>query len=268
MLPPSSFRLLPPGPASAVLALLAAATGAAQIPLPAPGLVFTETFNTLGTTATAGLPEGWRMTAAGDATVRWDDATNLLATSAQASGGSPTAGGRYNWGQSATDRAPGFMSSSGHPSPGSLLAAFTNTSATVVGGVELGFEYERYRQNTTPALITFHHSLDGVNWTAAPAGDSGPFATGPSSYGFATPVSTVARTVNLGGLELAPGGSLYLRWTFDTGGVNSQGLGLDNVSLAVSAIPEPATVGLVLGFAALAGAWWRRRRRCRPEAAP
>jgi len=246
--------------------LVLVCTLTSQIPLPAPGTAHQENFDLLGTSATAALPAGWRFTAPGDLTVRWDDPTNLLATSAQASSGSPTVGGRYNWGQSAVDRAPGVMSSSGQASPVSLLAWFQNTLAAPVAQVDLTFDYERYRINTTPAAITFHHSADGVNWTAATAGDSGTFAPGPSAYGFATPVSTVARSVSLPGLELAPGGSLYLRWTFDTGGANSQGLGLDNVSLATTAVPEPAGLALAGGAAALGVAWARRRRRRGPPA--
>jgi hypothetical protein len=243
------------------LLLVLVCTLASQIPLPAPGTTQQENFDLLGTSATAALPTGWRFTAPGDLTVRWDDPTNLFTTSAQASSGSPTVGGRYNWGQSVADRAPGVMSSAGQASPVSLLAWFQNPLAVPVAQVDLTFDYERYRINTKSAAITFHHSADGVNWTAASAGDSGTFAPGPSAYGFATPVSTVTRSVSLPGLDLAPGGSLYLRWTFDTGGPNSQGLGLDNLSLATTAVPEPAGVALVGGAAALGVAWARRRRR-------
>jgi hypothetical protein len=234
--------------------------------LPAPGTTQQENFDLFGTSATAALPTGWRFSAPGDLTVRWDDPTNLFTTSAQASSGSPTVGGRYNWGQSAADRAPGVMSSSGQPSPVSLLAWFQNTLEVPLAQVDLTFDYERYRINTTPAAITFHHSVDGVNWTTATAGDSGTFAPGPSAYGFGTPLTTVARSVSLPGLDLAPGGSLYLRWTFDTGGANSQGLGLDNVSLATTAVPEPAGLALAGGAAALGVAWARRRRRRGPPA--
>ena len=252
-------RLTRPLLAGAGILLVLACTLPSQIPLPAPGTVHREDFNLLGTSSTAALPAGWRFSAPGDLTVRWDDPTNLLATSAQASSGSPTAGGRYNWGQSAADRAPGVMSSSGHLSPVSLLAWFQNPLEVPVAQVDLTFDYERYRINTAPAAITFHHSADGVNWTAATAGDSGAFAPGPSAYAFATPVSTVARSVSLPGLDLAPGASLYLRWTFDTGGANSQGLGLDNLSVATTAVPEPAGLALAGGAAALGVAWARRR---------
>ncbi|MFZ9838982.1 MAG: hypothetical protein ACO3JJ_10665 [Opitutaceae bacterium] len=264
---PSLFLLSRPLLAGLGLLLVLGGSLIAQIPLPPPGAALEEDFNLLGTGTTAALPAGWRFSAAGDATIRWDDTTNVSATSAQASSGSPTAGGRYNWGQSATDRAPGVMSSSGSPSPVSLLAWFQNTLEVPVAQVDLTFAYERYRINTTPAAITFHHSADGVSWTAAPAGDSGAFAPGPSAYGFATPLSTVTRSVALPGLDLAPGASLYLRWTFDTGGANSQGLGLDNLSLATTAVPEPAGIALAGGAAALGAAWARRRRR-RPAAPP
>ena len=261
MLLTSLSRPARPRLAGAGILLVLAGALDGQIPLPAPGTAHQEDFNLLGPSATAALPAGWRFTAPGDLTVRWADATNFSAASAQASSGSPTTGGRYNWGQSAAERALGAMSSAGQASPVSLLAWFQNPLEVPIARVDLTFDYERYRINTRSAAITFFHSADGVNWTAAPAGDSGTFAPGPSAYGFATPLTTVTRSVSLPGLDLAPGGSLYLRWTFDTGGPNSQGLGLDNLSLATTAVPEPAGMALVGGAAALGVAWARRRRR-------
>ena len=100
-----------------------------------------------------------------------------------------------------------------------------------------------------------------VNWNAATSGDSGPLSTGTSSYGFTTLVSSDSRTVTLTSLNLDPGAVFYLRWNFSTTGANSQGLGLDNVRLTASAVPEPSTYAAIAGAGALLGAAWHRRRQ-------
>lgn len=240
---------------------VAAANLPAQIALTALGTPVVEDFDTLGSAANASLPLHWRMTAAGDTTVSWTDAANTTVTTAQASSGSPTAGGRYNWGQTSTDRAIGFMSSSNYASPNSILAYYSNDTGSVIDQLIVAFDYERFRVNTASATITFSHSTDGTNWTAAPGGDSGAFSTGTSTYGFTTLVSSLSKSVTLSSLNLAPGSAFYLRWNFTTTGGNSQGLGLDNVSVTVSAIPEPSTYAALAGAAALLGAAWHRRRR-------
>lgn len=243
-----------------VLLLLGPIPVPAQIAITTFDTPFVENFDSLGTSATATLPAHWRLTAAGDGKVMWSDATNITATSAQASVGSPTAGGRYNWGQSSSDRAVGFMTSSGYASPNSLLASFSNATGSPIAQVSFSFDYERYRLNTSPASISFFYSFDGNNWTAAGAGDSGAFSTGASSYGFSTLISASSRQVTLATLDFGPGANLYLRWSFDTGGANSQGLGLDNFSLTATAIPEPSTYAAFGGAAVLAVAAWHRRR--------
>lgn len=255
LLPPLALAL------AAVLPVLAPDTLRAQIALTSLGTLYSENFDTLGTSAAAALPTHWLMTAAGKSTVSWSDPTNVSATSQAASTGSPTSGGRYNWGQSASDRAVGFMTSGSYASPNSLLVHFANATGATIDSLELSFDYERYRLNTAAAAVTFFHSTDGSTWTAAAAGDSGALTTGASTYDFANLVSSVTRSVTLSALNLAPGASFYLRWNFSTNGANSQGLGLDNFSLTASAVPEPSTYAAVAGVAALTGAVWHRRRR-------
>jgi hypothetical protein len=236
----------------------------AQIAITTPGVAVTENFDSLGTSATATLPAHWRMTAAGTSTVTWADATNVTATTQQASANSPTTGGRYNWGQSSTDRAIGFMTSSGYASPNSILASFTNSTGSTIHELTISFDYERYRLNTAAASISFSYSTDGSNWISASAGDSGAFSTGSSSYGFTTLISSQSRSVTLSSLDLNPDSAFYLRWHFNTTGANSQGLGLDNFSLTASAVPEPSTYAAIAGATALLGAAWHRRRPRRP----
>ena len=249
---------------AAILASCALATPLpAQIAITSFASAVTENFDSIGTSATGVLPANWRMTAAGDNAVDWSDPTNVAATTCQASAGSPTSGGRYNWGQSSTDRAIGFMTSGSYNSPNSILAQFSNNTGLTIDQLSISFDYERYRINTAAASVSFFHSSDGTNWTAATSGDSGAMSTGTSSYGFTTLVSSDSKTVTLTSLNLDPGAAFYLRWNFSTTGANSQGLGLDNFRLTASAVPEPSTYAAIAGAVALLGAAWHRRRQQR-----
>src|SRR6476620_10715581 len=77
----------------------------------------TENFDAMGTSATASMPSNWKMSVTGAASPTWAAAGNFTAVNAAASTGAPTAGARYNWGTSSTDRAPGIMTSGSFASP-------------------------------------------------------------------------------------------------------------------------------------------------------
>ena len=195
-----------------------------------------ENFNTLGTSATAALPSGWKMSAAGAGTTAgYATAANVPATTQAAGSGAPSTGGRYNWGDGATstDRAIGFMTSGGYASPNGVMVQYQNNSGGIISAIAVSFDIERYRINSAAASVTFLVSTDGATWTAATAGDSGAFATGASSYTF-TGGTIVSKSFNLTGLSIANGSSIYLKWNFNTTGGNSQGLGLDNVSVTAT----------------------------------
>lgn len=213
---------------------------------------------TIGATATASLPSGWRVSSAGNSSPTWSG-SSIVATTQQASSGSPTAGGIYNWGNgtTTTDRAIGFMTSGGYASPNSIMAFYTNTSGLQINDLAISFDYERYRINTAACEITFFTSTDGTTWTARTAGDSGAFTTGTSAYNFTTG-TVVSRSFTLSGVNIPAGGNIYFRWNFNTTGTNSQGVGLDNVSvtatLASAAVPVVTggtvngTVGTALNY--------------------
>jgi autotransporter-associated beta strand protein len=198
------------------------------------GTSYNQNFDSIGNTATATLPDSWRMSAGGaGATAGFSTGTNLTATNQQSSSGSPTAGGRYNWGESAgTDRAIGFMTSGSYGSPNSIMFAITNNTGGTITAMNLAFDVERYRINTAAANVTFFTSTDGTTWTSQPAGDTGAFATGTSSYTFSSTTQTIVnRTPTITGLNVASGQSYFFRWLFNTTGSSSQGLGLDNFTL-------------------------------------
>ena len=226
--------------ALAVLVLGAGKLLAAEISL--TGTTSTENF-TIGTSATASLPDGWVISVpcttsatCGDAAPTYSKAGNVTATTVASSSGSPATGGRYNWGDGATttDRAVGFMTSGTYGSPNSIMVGYVNNTGSTITGVTLGFDYERYRINSAAAAITFFYSTDGSTWTAVTAGDSGAYSTGSSSYAY--PIDTISKpSVSITGLSIAnTTGKIYFRWNFNTTGANSQGLGLDNFSMTAT----------------------------------
>ncbi len=202
----------------------------------------TENFNAIGSTGTASLPSGWKMTAAGAGTTAgWAAVANVTATTQGASSGSPATGGRYNWGNGTTtsDRAVGFMTSGSYSSPNAVMAHYVNNTGATVVDLAISFDIERYRINSAAASVTFFTSTDGITWTARTAGDSGAFTTGTSAYNFTTG-TVVSKSFNITGLSIANGTPIYLKWNFDTTGGSSQGLGLDNVSITATGATAPA----------------------------
>lgn len=208
----------------------------AQVAIPNTSPV-TQNFDGIGNSGTAALPANWKMTAAGVASPTWAAATNVTATTQAASSGTPSTGGRYNWGNATTttDRAIGFMTSGSYANPNSIMAYYQNTSGAQINDITIAFDYERYRINSTVCTITFFTSTDGTTWTAQTAGDSGAFTTGMSAYDFNTG-TVINKSFTLTGVNIPNGGNFYLRWNFATGSSNSQGVGLDNV--VVTALPS------------------------------
>jgi len=210
---------------------------------------YLETFDSMGTSSSAQIPTNWKISPAGDSTPQWDDQNNFTAVNRAASSGSPTAGGRYNWGDGTSDRALGFMTSSSYSSPNSIMVWLQNSSEFKLNHLTVSYDIERYRINSSAASVTFAYSYDGQNWTQY-SDATITFDSGTSTYFF--PPQVQSKNFTLNNLDLAQNGDFYLCWTFDTVGANSQGLGLDNVRL--SAVPEPRewlfsiSLGLI-GFA-------------------
>ena len=217
----------------------------------------TENFNSLGTSATANLPSGWKMSAAGAGTTAgYSTAANVTAVTQGANSGSPTAGGRYNWGDGtpSTDRAIGFMTSGSYANPNGIMVQYQNNTGSTITALAVSFDIERYRINSAAASVTFFTSTDGTTWSAATAGDSGAFVTGTSAYTYSGG-TVVSKSFNLTGLSIANGSSIYFKWNFNTTGTNSQGLGLDNVSVtaATSVGGTPPTITGISPSSGLAG---------------
>jgi len=224
------------------LALMMAATAvSAQINIPGTTPV-TENFDAMAASATAALPTGWKISAAGAASPTWPAAGNFSAVNQQASSGTPATGGRYNWGTSATERALGIMTSGSYASPNSIMAFFRNTNAASISQLAISYDLERYRINTAAASVQFYYSTDGATWTAVAAGDiaAATIGTGANAYGFGPQATFSVSSFNITGLNIANGSDIYLRWNLNTTGGNSQGIAIDNFSLTATFTVSPA----------------------------
>ena len=192
---------------------------------------YSQNFNSMGTSATASLPTDWKMSAAAQGTTStfWTNAGNLTATTIAASSGSPNTGGRYNWGFSndANNRAIGFMTSGGYKDPNSIMFAFTNTTGQTITDFTVSFDYLRFRTNSTAISNVFYMSDSSTSWGSAIS--TNVWATGTSGYNFAPAPVSLTNTISL---TITNGGVAYMMWAFDpTTDGNSQGIGLDNVSI-------------------------------------
>lgn len=254
-------------------AVILATSSTAQILISATDTSYTETFS-IGATATAALPAGWKIdknttarsvgTYAGAGTATEREGSTSLSSSA--------ANGIYNFGATAdsTDRAVGFLSSSSATKSGNLYAQFQNNTGSTITSFTISYDVEKYRGGTNPSgfSIQMYYSTDGTSWTSAGSNYLTSFAADASNNGF-NPAPGVTTSVTASGLSLsiAQGSSLYLAWNYAvTSGSttsNAQALSLDNISLTAHAIPEPSTYAAIFGALALAGVCVHRRRQAR-----
>lgn len=210
-----------------------------------------QDFNSVGTSTTAALPSGWKMSAAGAGSftsLNYNAAANLTATSQGASSGSPVTGGRYNWGTTGgTDRSIGFMTSGSYASSNSILVGYTNSTGLDIVDLSVSYTIERYRRNTANASVTFatNTSASSNTWTDQSATFSAAtFATGSSVYDFSA-ATTVTRSGTLTNLAFTNTNALYFQWLFNTTGSNSQGLGLDDVTFRATKLATNGTDRLI-----------------------
>jgi hypothetical protein len=190
-----------------------------------------QNFDGMGATTT--LPSFWKMASNGS-TAAYSTASSSVTQ--QASSGAPSTGGTYNFGQTASERAVGAMTSGSYSSPNNLMAWYKNTNASNLTSLSVSYVAERYRINSAAASIQFYYSTDGSTWTSVSAGDiaTSSFPTGSSAYNFTTGTRVVKTAIAITGLSIANNADIYLRWNINTTGSNSQGIAVDSVAVAAT----------------------------------
>ncbi|MDB6000981.1 MAG: putative extracellular nuclease [Rhizobacter sp.] len=265
--------------AFAALAVLAAGAlpAYASVAISAASPSYSQNFDSL---ATSGTANAW----VNDSTLSgWSlfNAAGAPIPTYAANTGSSNAGAFVSFGAAGNnDRALGGVGSGGAyfgaPASGAvagyIAASFVNDTGAQLGGFDLGFDGEQWRNggNTSAQTMVFSYgfgsSFADVTWTAPGAG-----------FDFSSPVtgSTAAAIDGNGaGLVSGLGGNvstqwdagqtLWVRWTETNDQGNDHGLAIDNLSLSVAAVapvPEPSTYALM--FAGLAAVAFVARRRSR-----
>lgn len=224
----------------AFLMVLSSVSSYAQISI-ADGNAVTENFDSMGATGT-NLPQNWKMSTAGAGTsAGWSTGANVTSVTQTPSSGSPNSGARYSFGNGANtdDRAIGFMTSGSFSSPNAIFAYYKNTSGLTIADITIDFDFERYRINSNTVSVAFFTSTNGTTWTQRTNGAiaTSVFATGSNSYTW-TNGTVASRSVVVNDVNIANDGSLYLKWVVtNTSSSNSQGIGLDNVSVTATLAP-------------------------------
>ena len=202
---------------------------------------YAQSFDGMTNTATSALPSGW-VFASGTAPT-WTSGTLTSTTQFAGTVGSGTlstnsAGGAYLFvngtAASGTDKAIGFLTSSGFTSPRSILFGMTNDTGSTISSLDVGWIYEKYRNGTRAFDWKFLGSSDGSTWTSISGGDKAYPADSAN-----TPIAIASSTVSplrISGLSVAAGSPYYLRWDYAglAGSSNGQALGIDGFSLVVS----------------------------------
>jgi DNA/RNA endonuclease G (NUC1) len=208
------------------------------------GVPYTQSFDAIGTTATAALPVDFRADRLTAVRTVGTFAGALTATTAAGGANLATnaANGLYNFGSGTTttgpDRAIGFLSSGTATQSGNLYAQLRNTTGAALSGLQISYDVEKYRGGSNAAgfRIQLFYSTDGSTWTSAGSGFLTAFGADATNAGFATaPGATVSVTNQTLALAIPNDGTLYLAWNYSvatgTTTTNAQALAVDNISI-------------------------------------
>ena len=221
----------------------------AQISITTLGSPVTQDFNGMGSSATATLPTGFRVSDATSYAGGTTATTQAAGTTGTGVLAVNSGGGTYNFANgvtaSSTDRALGFLTSGGFSSPRSIMVAFQNNTGSTITQLSISFDYEKYRSGMRAFGWTFFSGTDGTNWTAQTDGDQA-YAADANNMVVNNPPTEIAKSVTITGLSIANGTNYYLRWTFTgvSGSTNGQAIGIDDFSLTANGAPLVAAAAL------------------------
>ncbi len=205
------------------------------------GTASTENFDTLATTtAASAVPNGWHFLEGGtNANTTYDGGT-----------GSGTAGNTYSFGAaSVAERAFGTLLSGSLNS--TIGASFTNDTGQTISQLEVSYVGEMWRagvaNRNAADRLDFQFSLDATalndgTWVDHDALDYQSSSIN-TTLGAKDGNSAAFRTdiaATIGGLNVAPGATIWIRWTDFNISSSDDGLGIDDFELTPLAAPDAA----------------------------
>lgn len=215
--------------------------------------------------------DSWRVTGLsdGNGTFGGTHATGDFARGT--SGGSVSTGGVYAFDTGAGNRVLGVQSTDADFTPGELTLRVHNSTGAVVSEVHVSYTIWYRNDQGRATALKLSHSGDDVAYAALPEVDF----TSPETAEAVPVWTSVTRSVTIGGLALADGAALYLKWSgTDASSAGSRDeIGIDDVAVRVggpnavrvhSLRASPAGSPLLAGVLAVAtvgaAAVWRRVR--------
>lgn len=210
-------------------------------------LTQTQNFNSMGSSSSATLPSGFRVSTGTIYSAGTTATTAAAGTSGSGVLTGSSSGGTYNFANginaSSTDRSPGFLNSGSFTSPRSIMLQMTNSTGSTITGLNISFNYEKSRSGSRDWSFTFFHGPNGSGWTAETAGNQSYAADANNNVIFNPPAST-PKSFSITGLNIANGASYYLRWTLtgNGGSTNGQALSIDDVSITAVLEALPVTL--------------------------
>jgi len=211
------------------------------------GTAVNQNFDALGSGVTATLPTGWKMGT--DWSTGAITTTQAAGTTGTGAVTSSSTGGFYNWANgvtaSSTDRAIGFLNSSGYTSPRSIIYAFQNNTGATVTSVTINWNYEKFRTGSRAFDWTFFHGNTSTATTAETGGNQS-YAADAANTTVNNPPASVSKSLTINGLSIANGVTYYLRWTYtgNGGSTNGQASGVDDFSITLAGDSATPTITL------------------------
>jgi hypothetical protein len=213
-----------------LLTAFATAAAAQCVSLNTMGTAATEDFNTLASSGTSTVtPTGWYFL---------ETLTNAN-TTYTAGTGSSTTGDTYSFGAAGSgERAFGTLQS------GNLLstigACFTNNTGLAINVLTISYTGEQWRQGGTNRQdrLDFQYSLDATSLSTGTWTDDNTLdflapntGTVTGAYDGNAAANRALLTDTISGLNIAPGATVWIRWSdFNAAGADD-GLGVDDFSI-------------------------------------
>lgn len=239
------------------------------------GSNLTENFNNIGSSASASLPQGWKVEK-NNSVKSIGNYANAIGNTNYSAGinmSNSAANGIYNFeignGSTPTDRAVGGISSSASSKSVNVLLFLKNNGNSTITQLDLTYDVMRFRNGTNASgfSIQLYFSKNGVTWNNAENNFLSSFAPNSDNMGAAVVPIEQKQIINqtLSNLSVAPNDSLFLAWNYSvTSGTttsNAQALGIDNVvinnilsgDVTTAPVPpniKPATIITSKGFTA------------------